>query len=534
MPWKPSRRGEVPTLGFSVLEWMTEFLAAPDRAEYAPFEPTREQAQFIVNFYALDSRSCKRRYRRGVLSRPKGWGKSPLLAAIACAEALADVVPAGWDDRGQPVGRPWSSLRTPWVQLAATSEDQSRNSWAPLLEMLRGGPAVDEYPGLEPLDSFVNLPRGRIEAVTAAAASREGNRPVFCVLDQTEAWTASNGGVKLAATLRRNLGKTGGSSIESPNAFIPGLGSVAEASAEYCHRIREGDARDDGLLYDHQEAPADTDLTDRESLLRGLAVAYGDSAQPVGGWVNLERLVAEIWDPATDPQDARAYYLGQITHASDAWITSQQWALVADPTRSLADRDTVTLGFDGSVRDDSTALVACRVQDGHLELLGCWERPDGLAGDAWQVDRVEVDAAVAGAFDRFRVVGFYADPAFWVDTLDRWTTEFGSRLLVHASHARPLEWWTNRPKHMVDALERFHEAVVSQQLSHDGNSVLTRHVLNARRRIGRSGVTIAKENPSSNRKIDAAMAATLAYECRGDAVAKGLGQARRSRRAVGF
>lgn len=513
---------------------MTEFLAAPDRGEYEPFVPTREQAQFIVNFYALDPASGKRRYRRGVLSRPKGWGKSPLLAAIACAEALADVVPDGWDERGQPVGRPWSSLRTPWVQLAATSEDQSRNSWAPLLEMLRGGPAVDEYPGLEPMESFVNLPKGRIEAVTAAAASREGNRPVFCVLDQTESWTATNGGVKLAATLRRNLGKTGGSSVESPNAFIPGLGSVAEASAEYAHRIFEGLARDDGLLYDHQEAPPDTDLADRDSLLRGLAVAYGDSAQPVGGWVDLDRLVAEIWDPATDPQDARAYYLGQITHASDAWVTKQQWDAAGDPLRVLADRDMVTLGFDGSVRDDSTALVVCRVSDGHLELLGCWEKPDGLAGDGWQVDRVAVDAAVAQAFDRFRVVGFYADPAFWQDTLDRWATEFGAGLLVRASQARPLEWWTNRPKHMVDALERFHDAVVSQGLTHDGNSALTRHVLNARRRVTRSGITIAKENPSSSRKIDAAMAAVLAYEARGDAVAAGFARPRRSRKAVGF
>src|SRR5262249_23627925 len=158
---------------------------------------------------------------------------------ISCAEALADVVPDGWDANGQPVGRPWSSLRTPWVQLAATSEDQSLNCWTPLLEMLREGPAIDSYPGLEPMDSFVNLPKGRVERVTAAATSREGNRPIYVSLDQTESWLPSNGGIKLAATLRRNLGKTGGSSIESPNAFIPGLGSVAEQSAEYASRIAD-------------------------------------------------------------------------------------------------------------------------------------------------------------------------------------------------------------------------------------------------------------------------------------------------------
>ena len=44
------------------------------------------------------------------------------------------------------------------MQIAAVSETQTKNTWSPLLEMLQG-PALDLYPGLEPLDTFVNLPR---------------------------------------------------------------------------------------------------------------------------------------------------------------------------------------------------------------------------------------------------------------------------------------------------------------------------------------------------------------------------------------
>jgi hypothetical protein len=231
VPWKPAYPGEVPTLGFGVLDWITAYLATPDRSEYEPMVLTREQAQFVLNFYAVDSRTgLRRRRRRGVYSRSKGSGKSPFLAALACAEALGEVVPDGFDAAGRPRGRPWSSLRTPWVQLAAVSEDQTRNAWAPLLEMLREGPAVDEFPGVEPMETFVALPKGRIEFVTSAATSREGNRPVFAVLDQTEEWKPSNGGVKLAATIRRNLGKTNGTSIESPNAFEPGAATTSTRS----------------------------------------------------------------------------------------------------------------------------------------------------------------------------------------------------------------------------------------------------------------------------------------------------------------
>src|SRR5512139_1636048 len=104
MPWKPSHPGEVPSLGWYVLDWIEENLAAPDRGEYEPFIPTREQAEFVLRFYELDPVSCRRVIRRGVLSRPRGWGKSPFLSALAIVEGLADVVPAGWDADGQPVG----------------------------------------------------------------------------------------------------------------------------------------------------------------------------------------------------------------------------------------------------------------------------------------------------------------------------------------------------------------------------------------------------------------------------------------------
>lgn len=536
MPWRgPSYPGELPTLGWTVLDWMGDTLATPDRSEFEPLVLTREQARFVLNFYAIHPRTGRRKYRRGVLSRPKGWGKSPILAAIACAEALAPVVPDGWDAAGEPVGKPWAEVRTPWVQLAAVSEDQTRNAWAPLLEMLREGPAADEYPGLEPLETFVNLPKGRIEFVTSAATSREGNRPVFCVLDQTEEWTGSNGGRKLAATLRRNLGKTGGTSIESPNAYVPGRGSVAEESAEYWKRIREERARDDGLLYDHREAPPETDLVDRESLLAGLAHAYGDSAEPAGGWVDLERLIAEIWDPATDPQNARAYYLNQITHATDSWLSQPEWAGRAAPETVVAVGDTIVLGFDGSRRrnrgvTDATALMGCRVSDGHLFQVRVWEQPDGPAGDGWEVPVPEVLAEVEGAFRRWRVIGMYADPAKWESHVAGWEARHGAKLRVKSSAAHPIEWWMTggRANAIVRATRSLHDAVVDGELTHCGSSVLTRHMLNARRRESRAGIQIAKEHPDSPRKIDAAVASILVWQCRLDALAKGETTSERS------
>jgi hypothetical protein len=364
---------------------------------------------------------------------------------------------------------------------------------------------------------------------------------VFAILDQTESWTATNGGHRLAAAIRRNLGKTGGCSVEAPNAFRPGEDSVAERSMAYAAKILEGRARDDGMLCDHREAPAGTELDDRESLLAGLAVAYGDSAQSAGGWVDLERIAAEVWDPDTDPQDARLYYLNQITHASDSWLAQPEWAACTRADLVVADRDAIVLGFDGSRgrlsraaeagKDrrrvpDATALVACRVADGHVWTVDVWEAPDGPAGRDWRVPVELVDQRVRETFRRHRVVGMYADPAGWETYVAAWERDYGAKLRVKSTRQNPIEWWMTggRSSAVVQALQQFHSAVLDRELTHDGGSVLARHVLNARRRAGRTGLQIAKEHPDSPRKIDAAVAAVLAWQCRLDAIAAGAAE----------
>lgn len=541
MPWKPAYPGEVPTLGFNVISWMAETLAAPDRTGYEPFDLSVEQAQFVIDLYALDPRTGRRRYRRGVISRPKGWGKSPLLSALAAAEAIADVVPDGWDADGRPVGKPWSEVRTPWVQIAAVSEDQTKNAWTPLQEMLTEGPACDLYPGLEPMETFVALPKGRIEYVTSAATSREGNRPVFSVLDQTESWTTTNGGVRLAATMRRNLGKTGGCSVEAPNAFLPGEGSVAEQSAEYWSKILERKVRDAGLLYDHREAPPATDLTDRASLRAGLEHAYGDSADIARcvihdppcrrpGWVDLDRIIAEIWDPATHAQDARRYYLNQITHASDQWVTSPELKRRITAV-TVGKREPVVLGFDGSRHredgpTDATSLVGVRVADGHLFNIRLWEEPAGPPGQTWRVPALEVDTAVAGAFRDFNIVGFFADPNKWESYIAQWEATYGHRLKVKSSAGHPIEWWPTDSR-MIPAVQQLHTAIIEGEMTYDGSPELTRHFLNARRRPTRGGMIIDKAYPDSPRKIDAAVASMIAWQARLEAVAR-LPKERRS------
>src|SRR4051812_40344654 len=96
------------------------------------------------------------------------------------------------------------------------------------------------------------------------------------------------------------------------------------------------------------------------------------------------------------------------------WITGEDWAALEGGRLEAGDR--VTVGFDGSRVSDSTALVLCRVEDGLLELAGLWEAPP--KGKGWEVPGGEVDAALAGVMERYKVVRGYFDPPLWQAGVD--------------------------------------------------------------------------------------------------------------------
>lgn len=509
------------TLGLGVLVWSESELAQPDGDSAGePWRWRPSQARMVAWWYALDE-AGRYLYRRGQIVLPKGSGKSPVASALSCCELAGPVVFDYFDNDapGGAVGRPHPS---PLVQLAAVSQDQTDNTMSLVLAMLRDGPASKHIAGLDTGITRVLTRAGKLQPVTASAASREGARLTSAILDETHLWTKSNGGHRLATTIRRNLGKMNGRSIETTNTWAAGELSVAELTSKYADLVAEGDhdKLDDRILRWHPHADVD-DLTDENALREGLLSLYGDYP-----WVDLDRIVAEINDLGTPPEEARRFYLNQVSANDDAWLAEYEWVARYGSDVVVSDGDQVTLGFDGSRHrsrgvTDATALVACRVRDGHVWPIRVWEQPE--TEKDWQVPTAQVEAEIKATFAKWDVVGFYADPALWETFVASWEAKYGTRLKVKAAREHPIEWRMNRPQAVVAAVQQFHSAVVDGEMTHDGSSVLMRHVLNARRRTSRSGIQIAKSSPDSSNKIDAAYAAVLAWQARLDAVAAGYG-----------
>ena len=495
------------TLGWGVLEWCSTYLANPDGDNMGdPWIFSPEQARFVLWFYAVDDKG-KFIYRRAMLMRSKGWGKSPFLAALCSAELLGPVRFSHWDENGEPVGKP---VPKPLIQLVAVSEAQTENTMSLIREMLILGRA-SQYYFLDVGQTRILSRHGRIEPVTANARSREGQRPTFACLDETHLWVPSNHGIELANTIRRNLGKYAGRSIETSNAFHPGEGSVAESSYALWIKIRDGLTKGAGFLFDSREAPDDTPYNG-DGRRKGLIEAYGDSCSENGGWIDLDRIEQEMDDPATTENDGRRFYFNQIVQGYSQWIDPKQWISLARANKVLK-HEPITLGFDGSIRNDSTAIVACRVSDGFIWPIRVWEKPENTSD--WEVPFLEVDEVMREVLDVYDVKWVYADPAYWQDIVGRWSLDYEDTIY---------EFWTHRRASMAKAVERFETAVATGQLtwsSLDEHAVLSNHVLNAHYEESPSGKLIRKEFKDSSRKIDAAMAAVLAYEARGAAISDG-------------
>src|SRR5690606_30042275 len=160
--------------------------------------------------------------------------------------------------------------------------------------------------------------------------------------------------------------------------------------------------------------------------------------------------------------------------------------------------DEVVLGFDGSWKGDSTALVACRLRDLKVFVLGHWEAPpDDIH---WRVPMADVRDALHEALDEYRVRNLVADPYRWEETLDNLDAD-----------GFPVEAFpTNSLKRMVPATQAVYDACRDGRLRHDGNPALARHIGNAVLREDKNGARITKEHASSRRKIDLAIAMILA------------------------
>ena len=541
------------SLGWLAVAWIEHYLVY-GRGDVIglPVKLTDEIVYFIVDCYALDANG-RRLYDSVFLSRPKGCDKSGIASYIAMFEAFGPCRGSGevavegdaYDDPtpgydgtpfhydypvGEPIGR---KVTAPFLRCLATEEGQVGNVYDSIHYNLTEGPLAAAMTRANDAGlTRVFLQPGEIRPSTSSSASKDGGLETWVDFDETHLYTTPELR-RMYALIKRNLRKRKKIAetwyLETTTMYAPGEESVAEGTYRVAEAIRNGKAKVQRTLFDHRWGEIDPDdLGDEAKLRAALTEAYGEAL----AWNDLDGLVNEVYDPETNISDSIRYFLNDRYSPGSSWLNESDIRGVIDDEKRVLPREAITLGLDGSRgrargKPDATALIGCRISDGHLFEIGVWEAPDVQAQwKDWEPPIVEIEAALLQAFNTYDVVGFYADPAKdWRSHVNAWEAKWGPRTRLKAGANHAFEWWMTggRATQVERAVEALEGAIRKRDLTISGEFRLVQHLRNARRRLSNGKLALGKENDYSPHKIDAAVAAVLAYQARLDALAKGFG-----------
>lgn len=508
------------TTGWDALGWTGTEL---QHNAGVPWQYTLEQARFILWWNAVDEHG-KWISRDGVLQRLKGWGKDPVGATLLYLEAIGPCRVA-YMENDQPVA---TDCEAAWVQTAATSKEQTRNTMS-LMPALATEEAKKYY-RIKPALTLIHLMDGTrlIQAITSSPATLEGARGTFLLKNEPHHWVEANGGLLMAEVIDRNAAKSAGGAARTlsiTNAPDPNVDSVALRDRDAYELAAAGESYTTGILYDSVEAHPEAPLTP-EAAPAIVTAIRGDSV-----WLDPERIVKSILDTRNPASQSRRFWYNQLTASEDAWLDPQHLgACRADLGRCHGER--LALFFDGSKSDDATALMGCRLSDGHLLTLGMWQKPPkGRGVTGWTAPRDRVDTRVVDVHEQYRIVAFWADPShtrddetqerYWDDLIDTWHRRWHTKYELWAQPSQHSVMWdmtsSVRTEQFTAAAERFVTDIDAgaelatagehdqRPLTHDGDGRFLIHCRNARRYPNRYGVSLWKGHRESEKKIDLAV-----------------------------
>lgn len=512
-----------PTLGPQVCDFIEgKCVHGPGDVLGRRVELTPEQRAIVYRLYELyprgHDRAGRRRITRAGVSARRGWAKTEFGSWIATAELHPDapVRFGGWDSRGEPVGIP---VVSPLLLLFAASEEQADDTaFEAMSKCVTEGPLANE---LHVTGEYIGRLDGSGKAKTLAAApsSAEGRLATWAWFEETH--RAIRPAIKQAHKVVRDgfPKRIQGDpwSLETTTSFVPGEGSIAEATFTYAEKIAAGDLENPSLFFFHRQAGDEHDLTTREGRDAAIREATGPAAI---AYTDVDR-VNDQWDEDdADPLRLEQVWLNRPVQSALQAVNVLGWDLgaVAEPVIPEPGRIAV-FGFDGSARRDTTGIVGCDLETGYQWLHAFWD-PREL--DSGEVPAADVRAAFDDAFSTWQVPLIYGDPSYFRETLDGLAGAYGHDVVV--------AWWPNMIRKSAFAIDQWLKTVDEGGIPHSGDERMRAQMANARRapvevrdpETGRKLCLLAKERQDSPKCKDLADASWMAWQARSDARRRGL------------
>ena len=346
---------------------------------------------------------------------------------------------------------------------------------------------------------FVPATNSVYRVLSAEAYSKEGYNPHRVIADELHAHKDRSlfDVMSLAMGNRGSIAQLIAVTTAGVKKDMTGQDSIAYSLYQYGQKVARGEVDDPSFFMAWWQAKDDADHRDLETWA---------AANP-----GFDDLVAkDDFESAirrTPENEFRTKRLNQWVSSQAAWLPAGAWDELQGEREITQDVELI-LGFDGSFSGDCTALVACTIpktedEKPYLWLVKSWEKDLSIHDDTWRVDIAEVEDTILEFMQRYPKTREVAcDPFRWQRSME-----------VLADKGVPIvEFPSTSARRMVQACAKFYDSVTGNTLEHDGDPTLARHLDNAVTKIDNLGIRIVKENRHSPRKIDAAVAAIIAFD----------------------
>lgn len=385
------------------------------------------------------------------------------------------------------------------VYSVAAEKEQARIVFADAKRMIE---ASEELSAITKLyRDAIELPKsGSVYRVLSAEAySKEGLNPSAIIFDELHAQPNRElfDVMSLAMGARGRLATLIAITTAGVRSDSTGSDSIAYSLYNYGKKIVSNEIEDNSFFMAWWEAPENADHRSPETW-QAANPGYGDICSPE----DFESAVKR-----TPEAEFRIKRCNQWVNAKNAWLPAGAWSDLEE-TFELLPEDEYVLGFDGSWKNDSTALVAVilpRTEDDVFRTyrVAHWEKDFTLDDDSWIVDKAEVSKTVIDYFfanPNCREI--VCDPTYWQDEMFQW-----------ADAGMTVVEYPNTISRTVPATAKLFEAIMNKKLVHNGDAALARHLENCILKVDSNrGARITKDYRNPKLKIDLAIALLMAYD----------------------
>ena len=438
------------------------------------------QKELLRHLYARDSDGGFAA-RTALIGMPRKNGKSALSsAAIALYSLIAEGVQGAE------------------VIVAAAEKDQARIVFGEAKRMVESSELSRE---VQLYRDSIYVPRTQsvLRVVSAEAYSKEGYNPSRVILDELHAHRDRSlyDVFSLAMGNRGGLAQMVAVTTAGLKSDISGGESVAYQLYQYGKKVASGEVVDPSFFMAWWEAPERSKHDDPEAWR---------IANP-----GFDDLVAEkdfASAVLTTPEaEFRTKRLNQWVNVKQAWLPPGAWENLAKDDVRLEPGDEYVIGFDGSWKNDCTAVVAIikpRHEDDVYRVfrVASWER-DLTDDDSWVVDKqLVVNTVLDFARDNPGCVELVADVSFWQDEAYQW-----------AQAGLPVVEFPQTLSRLVPATAKLYEGIMAGKIRHDGDPAIQRHLDNCILKMdSKGGSRLTKDYRNPRLKIDLAIAVLIAFD----------------------